>query len=147
MNKLANVLLAPGHNSFTANLGLLILRVWLGAAMALLHGWTKINDFAALKEKFMSFAGLPPGISLGLAVFAEFACAALVAAGLLTRLSAFMVAFTMGVAYFIAHGGQLTGEGSGELSFLYLAGFAVLTITGPGQFSLDGVLFKRKPMA
>jgi putative oxidoreductase len=147
MNKLANVLLAPGHNSFLANVGLLLLRVWIGGAMALLHGWPKLVNFSTQKEGFMSFAGLPPAVSLGLAIFGELACAVLVAAGLVTRFGAAVAAFTMGVAFFVAHGAKLSGEGSGEMSFLYLAGFVVILVAGPGQLSIDGLLFKRKPMA
>jgi uncharacterized membrane protein YphA (DoxX/SURF4 family) len=53
----------------------------------------------------------------------------------------------MGVAFFVAHGARLSGDDHGEMSFLYLAGFVVVLVAGPGQLSIDGVLFKRKPMA
>jgi uncharacterized membrane protein YphA (DoxX/SURF4 family) len=40
-----------------------------------------------------------------------------------------------------AGGEILSGQGNGELAFLYLAGFALLTIAGGGLFSLDTLVF------
>jgi len=43
----------------------------------------------------------------------------------------------MGVAFLFVHKLALKGQGSGELAFIYLAGFVTLFIAGPGRFALD----------
>lgn len=117
---------------------LLLLRVVAGLAMLILHGWPKVANFGDYSEKFMNFLGLGQSIPLGLAIFGELVCAALIVIGLLTRFAALGLGITMGVAFFMAHGGQLSGPGSGEMAMLYLLICAVIFMAGPGKFSLDG---------
>lgn len=124
----------------STDLGLLALRIWFGAAMAGLHGWGKLTGFSAISPQFMDFMGLGKGVSLALVVFGELVCAALIVVGLWTRLSALILGFTMGVAYWIAHGGKLTGQGNGEMAFLYLGACATLFVAGAGKFSADANL-------
>jgi putative oxidoreductase len=73
--------------------------------------------------------------------------ARLVALGLLTRLAAFILVINLGVAFFLVHKASLAmGAGSGELAFVYLAGFVAVFLAGPGRFSLDSrksLLFTR----
>ncbi len=57
--------------------------------------------------------------------------------GLWTRLAAFLLVVTMSVAFFVAHGAKLSGQGNGELAFVYLAGYVVLLVAGAGKFSVD----------
>jgi putative oxidoreductase len=120
-----------------ADLGLLILRVWFGASMLILHGWPKLANFSSYAEKFADPFGLGKTASLGLATFAELVCAGTLALGLFTRFSALMLAITMAVAFFIAHGGALSGPRSGEMAFLYLGASLALMFGGPGKFSVD----------
>lgn len=119
------------------DLGLLALRLWLGLSMLILHGWGKLRGFAEASESFPDPLGVGSAVSLGLAVFAEVVCAALLAVGLATRLALIPLIITMGVAFFVVHGGALTGERSGEMAFIYLGGFVALLLTGPGRFSVD----------
>jgi putative oxidoreductase len=35
----------------------------------------------------------------------------------------------------------LSGQGSGELAFMYLMGYVTLLLAGPGSFSVDKALF------
>lgn len=88
----------------------------------------------------MSFLGLGSTISLALVVFAEFFCALFIILGLFTRLAAIPLIVTMCVALFKAHDGQFFGKG--EVAALYLAGFLVLLIVGPGKASVDGMIGK-----
>ena len=125
----------------SADAGLLVLRLWLGLSLLLLHGKAKLLGFAELSEKFPDPLGVGSTVSLALAVFAEVVCSALLALGLVTRFAALSAAFTMGVAFFLVHKASLAmGPGSGELAFIYLAGFVTLLITGPGRFSVDACL-------
>ena len=117
--------------------GLLILRVTLGFSMLLLHGRGKMLDFSAMAAKFPALFGLPANVNLGLAIFAEVVCSALLIAGLFTRFAALMLAATMGSAFFFVHKSALVGEHNGELAMVYLVAYVTLLFTGAGKFSVD----------
>lgn len=121
----------------SADVGLLVLRVWLGASMLLLHGWGKMQKILSGDVAFRDPLGIGALPSLILAVFAEVICAALLMAGAWTRLCALVLGVTMGVAFFLVHQGTLSGPKSGELAFVYLAGFIVLLLAGGGRFGFD----------
>ncbi len=121
----------------STDFALLILRVWLGLSMLLLHGWGKLVNLINGTSKFPDLLGLGQTPTLILVVFAEVVCAALLVAGIYTRFCALLLAITMGVAYFIAHGAKLSGPGNGELAFIFLAGFVALVVAGGGRFGFD----------
>lgn len=119
------------------DLGLLVLRVWLGLSMLLLHGWSKLQGIAEKSASFPDPLGVGSAMSLNLVVFAEVLCALLLVVGLAARFALVPLVITMAVAFFVIHGGVLVGEGNGEMAFIYLAGFVALLIAGPGRYSLD----------
>jgi putative oxidoreductase len=124
----------------SANGALLVLRVWHGGALLLLHGWGKLTGFSAMSEKFVDPFHLGKTTSLALAVGGEVVCATLLVLGLFTRIAALGCAATMVTAFWYAHGGRLTGPGNGEMAFLYLGVFLALFIAGAGKYSLDAKL-------
>lgn len=124
------------------NLGLLVLRVWLGLSMLLLHGWPKVEKYANLSQGFPDPLGVGPAMSLNLVIFAELFCALLLVAGLAARAAAVPLIVTMAVAFFVIHGGVLLGENNGEMAFIYLAGFVALFIAGPGRYSFDHLILR-----
>lgn len=124
----------------SVDLGLLVLRVWIGFSMLILHGWPKVSGYSAMLEKWQDPLGIGKQASLIGAIFGELVCSGLIVLGLATRFAALVAAFTMGVAFFIAHKGVLKGPGSGEMAFLYMAVFVTLILTGPGKLSLDAKL-------
>jgi putative oxidoreductase len=115
--------------------GLLLLRLWLGLSMLWLHGWEKLMNLLAGKTSFLNPLGIGETTSLVLAIFAEFVCSALIILGLWTRWAAVILAFTMGVAFFIVNSGKATG--GGELAWVYFGGYLVLFVAGAGKFSVD----------
>lgn len=121
----------------STDLGLLILRLWVGLSMAVLHGWGKLTNFSAYAGKFADPFGIGPSASLALVVFAEVICAAFIALGLFTRFSALVLGFTMAVAFKLGHGMKLSGEGNGEVAFLFLGACVALLVAGAGKFSVD----------
>ncbi len=122
----------------SVDFGLLLLRLWIGLTMLLNHGIGKIMNFSAIAEKFPDIIGIGSVPALLLTIFAEVICAAMIAVGWYARFAALSLAITMGVAFFIAHGGSLAaGPGSGELAFIYLAASVTLLFSGPGRFSFD----------
>lgn len=127
---------------FMSDSGLFILRVWLGFSMIALHGWGKFADYSVMSGKFPDPLGVGSALSLQLAIFAEVVCAVFLILGLASRFSSAILAFTMAVAFFAVHGGALSGERSGELAFIYLAGFVALFLAGPGRFSIDHLVLR-----
>lgn len=122
------------------DLGLLLLRVGIGGSMAILHGMGKFQDLMGGRQDFGDPLGVGSIVSLVGAVGGEFVAALLLVAGLATRWAALLLAFVMAVAFFAVHGGRLTGEGNGEMAFLYLGASLVLLATGAGRFSVDAKL-------
>jgi len=131
----------PGNNSGAANFGLLFLRLWIGFSMLLNHGVEKLEKFSDTAPNFPDPLGIGHTTSLALVVFAEFFVSLFVIFGLVTRWSALVLAIDMGVAFISIHKGALSGQGSGELAFLYLMGYVTLLLAGPGRFSVDKALF------
>ena len=133
-------------NSRSADFALLTLRVWLGAYMLVLHGVAKITKFADLSTKFPDPFGIGSKGSLILAIFAEVVCSALLVLGLFTRIAALGNVVTMAIAFFVVHKYVLKpGPGSGELAFIYLAGFVAIFFAGAGRFSLDSKFAAPQP--
>lgn len=122
----------------STDLALLLLRVWLGASLLMLHGTGKIPRLMADEVRFASVVGLSPTVSLALAVLGEVVAPVFLILGLGARWAAALSAATMLGAFLVGHGAALSGERSGELPFIFLAGFLALFIAGPGRFSIDG---------
>ena len=142
----------PRETPVPTSIGLLLLRLGAGGFM-ITHGWGKVQMvLEGTAEKIAQFGdptrlGLPPMVNLSLAALAEFFCAILVAVGFATRLAAIPPAITMAVAAFLVHAADpwTMGEGaSKEPALLFLSAFLALFFTGPGQFSIDASLKRRR---
>ncbi|RYD37099.1 MAG: DoxX family protein [Verrucomicrobiaceae bacterium] len=118
------------------NVALLFLRVTLGGSVAILHGWPKFIHFQSTVETFPDPLGMGRHFTLGLAAFTELLGGAMLAAGVLTRLSAAALTVLMGVIFFQVQGGDVSKPGS-ELALVYFFGFVTLLLTGGGRFSAD----------
>lgn len=121
----------------SADVALLVLRVWFGLALLGLHGWGKLMNFSAMTAKFSDPLGIGKTASLSLAVTGEVVCAVLIVLGLFTRVAAIGAGTTMAVAFWLVHGHKLSGPGNGEMAFVYLAAFVALFIAGAGKYSID----------
>jgi putative oxidoreductase len=135
---------SPSERGVALSLGLLVVRVVMGAAF-MFHGWPKIqNPMGWMGDK----ATVPPALQAAAAV-SEFCGGALIIPGLLTRLAALGLACTMAVAASTVHikSGHAfvgkPGEPSWELAAIYFACAVLLLLAGPGLFSLDALLFRR----
>lgn len=118
---------------------LLVLRVVFGLLLAS-HGWMKLTGFSEMSTQFLPLWGMSPSVSLSLAIFGELFCSIAVIFGFLTRLSAIPAAFTMLIAFTMAHGCSFA---QGELAFTYLTAFVVLIIAGSGKYSVDYLIAKK----
>lgn len=124
------------------NIALLLLRVTVSCFM-MTHGWSKLLKLLEGGEiKFGDPIGIGPTASLVLVVFSEFFCSLLIATGLWTRLASIPLIITMCVAAFITHASDSFGKK--ELALLYLTAYAFIAITGPGKYSIDGLMSNRR---
>lgn len=122
------------------HLGLLLFRLGVGVLM-LTHGIPKLLNFSERMHTFRDPLGVGSALSLGLATFAEVGCSVLLTLGLFTRPALVPLIVTMGVVVFLVQLGQPFGKM--ELPLFYLIAFVVLFITGPGRYSVDGVLWNK----
>jgi putative oxidoreductase len=128
--------------SIIAEFGVTALRVFAGLSMALAHGWPGLPP----SEKFIqtvSGLGFPlPTANAWMAKLAEFIGGILLAAGLLTRLSALMIIGSMTVAAFLAHAKDPFKVK--ELALLYFFIALLFLCNGAGRYSIDAFLRKGK---
>jgi putative oxidoreductase len=130
--------------------GLLLLRVAAGLMMLFLHGWGKLKAmlrmFGGEEWGFVGRVaeiGFPlPAFFASMTALAETLAALLLAAGLLTRYAAGLLAINMTVAVYV----HLTMDPQMryELAALYLAVMLLFVLTGPGALSVDGMVRNRK---
>jgi putative oxidoreductase len=132
-------LLSTKYSAGAFNAAMLFLRLGTGI-LIMSHGYDKLIHFSTYQQKFMNFLGMGSTMSLALAVFAEFFCGLFIILGLFTRLASIPLIATMCVALFKAHNADFFGDG--EAAALYLTGFLVLLIVGPGKVSVDGMTGK-----
>ncbi|MCF2219228.1 DoxX family protein [Chryseobacterium sp. PS-8] len=128
-------------DSVLKDIALLIVRVFIGFAM-LSHGFPKLQMLLEGKSDFFDFLGLGSQITLGLTVFAEFACSILLVLGLFSRISLGFLMFTMIIAGFVVHGADPFEKR--EMSLIYLSIYLLLMVFGVGKFSVDYMIEKRK---
>jgi putative oxidoreductase len=129
-----------GGGSRLADLGLLVLRAYTGVVFVIMHGWPKFQNPSQIMHGTEAMGFPAPKLFGGMAIFAELVGGALLALGLATRPAAFLIASTMIVAGFKAHGGSLK---EGELAFTYLAVALCLMLTGAGRYGIDTFLRRR----
>ena len=132
----------PGREGLPRDFGLLLMRVGYAGTLLMLHGLGKFERLLGGSFKFPDPLGIGSGLSFGLATFAEFFCAIALLLGFASRVATLPLIATMGVAVFVVHAGDPMHKK--ELALLYLAGFVVLLLTGPGRFSFDEILSKKK---
>ena len=141
--------LAPPSQNSRTSLGLVVIRVIAGAALVL-HGWDKIQAPMGWIEGIKNSGAVVPGILETLAPVAavgEFGGGLLLVLGLLSPIGALLVIGTMaGAIYFHLQNGQpfVDPAGSWELAAMHLVVGGMVLYAGPGAFSVDKVLNKRK---
>lgn len=134
---LANIL--RPHTTAT-DVAALFFRLLFGGTMALSHGYGKLTGMSA--DKFPDPLGIGKAASYWGAVSGEFFFCVLIVIGLLTRIACVPAVFTMGVAFFVVH--KADTFQTKEMAFLYMCGFTILLLLGPGKYSLDHALFCKK---
>lgn len=132
-NRRVDALKEPVYFVFRVTVGLLFMQ----------HGVQKLFGLFGGVD---GSGGTAPLVSMyGTAGVIEFVGGFLIAVGLLTRLVALLMAGEMIIAQLIAHipEGVIPIQNGGELSLLYLAAFLLLSVYGPGRYSIERLLFDR----
>ena len=120
--------------------------VFLGLRSAIgvifiVHGIGKFNPGFV---NFLSSLGIPPEMQIPIAL-AELVPGILLIVGILSRLSAALLAIIMLGAIFLVKGAQsIAGDGGIELDLILLASVLVIMIVGPGKISISQII-KRIP--
>ena len=147
----------------TSDLALLLLRL-SGVGLALAHGLGKVTGLLGGSDRFVEGVarlGFPaPGAFAWAAALVEVVGGLLIAFGLATRVTAALAATVMAVAAFARHhalaqlgmaAGLAASEpdliaswGSPEKALLFLVIFLALALLGPGRWSLDHPIAKRR---
>lgn len=135
--RLLNSLFYEPVSSSAKSFVILLARIIFGF-MFLSHGIAKLHIYSEIPDTFPDPIGLGSTLSLWLVLFAEILCSIGFVLGALFRLCLIPMIFTMCIAVFVVHAGDPLDVK--ELSLMYLAIFALLFITGPGRFSIDGIL-------
>jgi putative oxidoreductase len=123
---------------------LAIIRIFTGI-LILLHGKMVFDSqiMNGMAESMSKDLGMPfPLLMAYLAKGSEFFGGLFFALGFLTRFVTIPLSITMAVAAFVAHHGQITGEG--EHAFLFLLIFAAFFFIGSGKWSVDYLLKRIK---
>lgn len=137
-----NYLSSIKQNPVFLDIALLIIRVFVGFAM-ISHGFPKLQQlFSGDEIKFYDFLGMGSKFTLILAVFAEFVCSIFLILGLFTRISVVFLFITMIIAGFVVHSSDEFSKR--EMSFLYLSIYTLFLAIGPGKYSVDSMISKRK---
>lgn len=117
------------------DIALLILRVVFSGSMIYGHGLGKLNKLIEGNLSFSNPIGIGEAPTLFIAVFSEVIAPIFIIVGYKTKFFSFFPAATMFVAAFIVHLGDPFGKI--EKALLFLVGFIVIMMMGPGKYSID----------
>jgi putative oxidoreductase len=117
------------------NIALLLIRIVFAGSMLYGHGLSKFYRLIEGNLSFTNPIGIGEAPTLVLAVFSEFLAPLFILIGYKTKIFSFFPAATMFVAAFIVHLSDPFARK--EKAILFLIGFIVIMMMGPGKYSID----------
>lgn len=133
-----------GYNTAgpVGDLGLLILRLFAGLALALAHGIGKIPPSEGFVGMIGGFGFPMPQVFAWFSGFAEFGGGLLLALGLATRPAALIIVLNMITAIVFAHADDPFSGMELPLMFLFVA--SMFVFTGAGRYSIDRLINRNR---
>ena len=138
-----SLLFGTGDTSRPVDVGLLILRLGFGLALAFGHGLGKLPPSQGFIDTTAGLGFPLPTLFAWAAGLSEFLGGLLLALGLLTRPAGLFVAITLGVAAFVQHAGDPFGDR--ELALAYFVIGLAFAVMGAGRYALDSAIRDRNP--
>ena len=138
-----SLLFGTGATSKPVDVGLLLLRLGFGLALAFAHGFGKIPPAPGFVELTGSLGFPLPALFAWAAGLSELVGGLLLALGLLTRPAGLFIAVTLGVAAFVQHAGDPFGDR--ELALAYFVVGLAFAVMGAGRYALDAAIRRRSP--
>jgi putative oxidoreductase len=133
MKKFLQLGFLPASTDF----GLLILRVWFGISLFVMHGIEKIFHFHdMLLKPFPDPLHIGAGIGLAFALLSDGICSLLVLFGLFTRLASAIIVINLLVVFIFLHGFSFHQDHA-QLVYVYLGGYLTILASGAGKYSID----------
>ena len=136
-------LFGTGDTSRPVDVGLLLLRLGFGLALAFGHGLGKLPPSQGFIDTTAGLGFPLPTLFAWAAGLSEFVGGLLLALGLLTRPAGLFVAVTLGVAAFVQHAGDPFGDR--ELALAYFVVGLAFAVMGAGRYALDAAIRRRNP--
>jgi putative oxidoreductase len=125
----------------------LVARLGLGLIFVM-HGWQKLvtNGVAATQEGFAGMGAPVPDVAAVVAIVLELGGGLALMLGAFTPVVGSLLALHMVAAGLIAHQGNgfFVANGGPSYVLALAAGALALAAAGPGRFSLDGALARRR---
>ena len=132
-------LISTKYSAGAFSMAMLALRL-ISGILIMHHGYGKLIHFNETAQKMQGFFGMSGTVTASLVIFAEFFCGLFIIIGLFTRLAAIPLIIAMCVVVFRVTHNDVFGQG--EVAALYLGGFIVLLLVGPGRVSVDSIIGK-----
>jgi putative oxidoreductase len=130
-------ILQLGFLPASVDLGLLILRGWLGISLFIMHGIEKLFHFHdMLMMPFPDPLHIGSGTGLVFATLSDGICSLLVLFGFFTRFAAAIIVINLLVVFIFLHGFSFHQD-HGQLVYVYLGGYLAILASGAGKYSLD----------
>lgn len=131
MNKLTKLDFIPVNS----DIAWLLLRVWLGLSLFIMHGIEKIAGFSTMQGHFPDpiHIGRTPGLIF--ALLSDSICSLLVILGLFTRIASGIIVLNLLVVFIFLHGFSFDKEHA-QLVYVYLGGYLAIFISGGGKYSI-----------
>jgi putative oxidoreductase len=131
-----------GGATALSDLGLLLLRVLAGLGLAFGHGIRKLPPSDGFVGRVGTLGFPIPEVFAWSAGIIEFGGGLLLVLGLLTRPAAVLASVVVWTAYFGAHADDSFSDA--EAAFLYGVIMLTMALVGPGRFSMDAALNRRR---
>jgi putative oxidoreductase len=123
---------------------LLFLRVWTSLSLFVKHGLDKLLDFSHMAALLSNavHVGARPVLAFGLV--SDCICSILVLLGLGTRPACIVILTSLFGALAVVHHFHYMHDPFAELIILYMGAYVTVLLAGPGRFSLESLIARRR---